>query len=132
MSRSETKEKNNSMRKKIDTALFTAAATAIQKYRELFPHCHIEQDSGYELLRYREGEFYTQHVDSFTAKPRTVSCTFALNDAYEGGTFAFFDNTLGYTLSKGSALLFPSNFMYPHEVRPVTRGVRYSVVTWFA
>ncbi len=26
---------------------------------------------------------------------------------------------------------FPSNFMYPHGIRPVTQGVRYSIVTWF-
>ena len=36
-----------------------------------------------------------------------------------------------YKLEKGDALMFPSNFMYPHEVMPVTKGTRYSIITWF-
>jgi predicted 2-oxoglutarate/Fe(II)-dependent dioxygenase YbiX len=63
--------------------------------------------------------------------PRSVSCSFALNDDYEGGEFAFFDRELKYKLKKGSILLFPSSFMYPHEIMPVTKGTRYSIVTWF-
>ena len=31
---------------------------------------------------------------------------------------------------KGSAVVFPSNFMFPHEVEKVTSGVRYSIMTW--
>ena len=31
---------------------------------------------------------------------------------------------------KGDLLIFPSNFLYPHEVEPVTKGVRYSYVSW--
>jgi hypothetical protein len=27
--------------------------------------------------------------------------------------------------------MFPSNFLYPHSVLPVTEGTRYSIVTWF-
>ena len=26
--------------------------------------------------------------------------------------------------------MFPSSFMYPHEVMPVTKGTRYSLVVW--
>ena len=33
-------------------------------------------------------------------------------------------------LKTGDILLFPSNFMYPHEVKEVTKGVRYSFVRW--
>ena len=31
---------------------------------------------------------------------------------------------------KGSAVVFPSNFMFPHEVQKVTSGNRYSIMTW--
>ena len=34
-------------------------------------------------------------------------------------------------LKKGDAIMFPSNFMYPHEIMPVTQGTRYSIITWF-
>lgn len=124
-------EKNLTARNKLDQSIFESANLAITKYNEKFPFAKIEEDSGYELLRYKEGQFYIQHTDSFKARPRAVSCSFALNDDYEGGEFTFFDRELKYKLPKGSAIMFPSNFMYPHEIMPVTRGVRYSIITWF-
>jgi predicted 2-oxoglutarate/Fe(II)-dependent dioxygenase YbiX len=124
-------EKNQEARQKIDSMLFSIAGQAIKEYVRNFNNAHIKQDSGYELLRYKEGQFYTQHTDSFKDRPRAVSCSFILNDDYEGGEFAFFDRELKYKLKKGSCIMFPSNFMYPHEVMPVTSGTRYSIVTWF-
>lgn len=122
---------NQEKRKSIDDKLFTCAGEAIKKYNEKFNHAMIQLDSGYSLLRYREGEFYSEHTDHFLQRPRTVSCSFTLNDEFDGGEFSFFKRELTYRPSKGSALMFPSNFMYPHEVMPVTSGTRYSIVTWF-
>lgn len=124
-------EKNPKVRVKLDKYVFASAGLAIKKYKEKFPLCEIQEDSGYELLRYKEGQFYTTHTDSFRERPRAVSCSFALNDDYEGGEFAFFNRELTYKLKKGSCIMFPSNFMYPHEIMPVTSGTRYSIVTWF-
>jgi len=124
-------EKNKEARQKIDQELFNCAANAIKEYKKHFVHCNIEQDSGYDLLKYEVDNFYTTHTDSFKDSPRAVSCSFALNDDYEGGEFAFFDRELIYSLKKGSCIMFPSNFMYPHEIMPVTSGTRYSIVTWF-
>jgi predicted 2-oxoglutarate/Fe(II)-dependent dioxygenase YbiX len=124
-------EKNKETRQKLDQELFTCAAKAIQEYNKQFSCCNIEQDSGYELLKYETGQFYTTHTDSFKDRPRAVSCSFMLNDDYEGGEFAFFDRELVYRLKKGACIMFPSNFMYPHEIMPVTSGTRYSIVTWF-
>jgi predicted 2-oxoglutarate/Fe(II)-dependent dioxygenase YbiX len=124
-------EKNLKVRKKLDNYIFASAGLVIKKYNEKFPLCRIEEDSGYELLRYKEGQFYTKHTDSFKARPRAVSCSFALNDDYEGGEWGFFDCEMVVKTPKGSAVLFPSNFMYPHEIMPVTKGTRYSIVTWF-
>jgi predicted 2-oxoglutarate/Fe(II)-dependent dioxygenase YbiX len=124
-------QKNKDIRHKLDMAIFDGASKCITEYNIKFPYCKIEEDSGYELLRYKEGCFYTEHTDSFKARPRAVSCSFILNDDFEGGEFAFFNKELKYKLEKGDALLFPSNFMYPHEVLPVTKGTRYSIITWF-
>ena len=33
-------------------------------------------------------------------------------------------------LKTGDILMFPSNFMYPHEVTECTKGTRYSFVSW--
>jgi predicted 2-oxoglutarate/Fe(II)-dependent dioxygenase YbiX len=124
-------QKNNEVRHKLDNAIFDGASKCIKEYNTRFPHCKIEEDSGYELLKYPKGCFYIEHTDSFKARPRAVSCSFILNDDFEGGEFAFFNKVLKYKLEKGDALLFPSSFMYPHEVMPVTKGTRYSIITWF-
>lgn len=123
--------KNEQVRKELDRQIFESAGKAIQKYNERFPFTLIQEDTGYEILRYKEGQFYRQHTDSFKSRPREVSCSFALNDNYEGGEWGFFDRELKYKIKKGSCIMFPSNFMYPHEIMPVTSGTRYSVITWF-
>ena len=124
-------QKNKDVRHKLDNAIFDGASKCIKEYNTRFPHCKIEEDSGYELLKYPEGCFYVEHTDSFKARPRAVSCSFILNNNFEGGEFAFFNKELKYKLEKGDAIMFPSNFMYPHEVMPVTKGTRYSIITWF-
>lgn len=124
-------QKNSEVRHELDISIFNGAAKCIKEYNSKFPHCKIEEDSGYELLKYYKNCFYLQHVDSFKARPRSVSCSFILNDDFEGGEFAFFDREIKYKLQKGDAIMFPSNFMYPHEIMPVTKGTRYSIITWF-
>lgn len=131
LSRKETIARNPEVRSYIDTKVFEAAKIAINSYASKFPTINIQQDSGYDLLRYQTGQFYKQHVDSFKQIPREVSCSFALNEDYEGGEFAFFDQRLKYRAKKGSVLMFPSNFMFPHEILTVTSGTRYSIITWF-
>lgn len=124
-------QKNLQVRKMLDSYLFISASNALHKYIDKFPNCEIEQDYGYDLLRYGVGQHYKQHTDSFKDRPRAVSCSFMLNNDYEGGEFAFFDRELVYKVKKGSCIMFPSNFMYPHEIMPVTNGTRYSIITWF-
>ena len=131
MSTSQVITVNEHIRRNLDQCVYSSAWMAIKKYNEKFNEAHIEQDSGYELLRYKTGQFYTQHTDSFKAEPRSVSCSFGLNDDYEGGEFAFFNREIKIKVPKGAAVMFPSNFMYPHEILPVTKGIRYSIVTWF-
>lgn len=53
----------------------------------------------------------------------------ALNDNYEGGEFLMF-NDKQVDIPAGAVIIFPSNFLYPHEVKPVKSGTRYSYVSW--
>lgn len=131
MSRQEVIDKNRAVRYQLDAGLFRAVGSAIQQYSDLYPLSGITKDTGYELLRYEAGQFFTQHTDSSEKYNRCISCSLILNDDYEGGEFAFFDRKMIAKTPKGSALLFPSNFMFPHEIMPVLSGTRYSVVTWF-
>ena len=124
-------QENFDVRKKIDEDFYLCASNAINEYRKLFPEVASEIDTGYDLLRYNQGQFYVQHTDSFKQQQRSVSCSFLLNDDYEGGEFAFFDREIVIRGGKGSIVMFPSNFMFPHEIMPVISGTRYSIITWY-
>lgn len=123
-------ERNPGVRRRLEQALYTAALGAVRRYEGLFPHCRIVEGHPFELLRYRAGGFYRTHTDSFKRVPRSLSCSFTLNDDYDGGEWSFFGGAWTVRPAKGSILLFPSSFMFPHEICEVTRGTRYSVVTW--
>jgi predicted 2-oxoglutarate/Fe(II)-dependent dioxygenase YbiX len=131
LSRQDVMDRNREVRARLDAALFKAAGFAVQQYADIYPLSGITKDTGYELLRYEPGQFFSQHTDSSEKYNRCISCSLILNDEYEGGEFAFFDRQMIAKTPKGSALLFPSNFMFPHEIMPVLSGTRYSVVTWF-
>jgi predicted 2-oxoglutarate/Fe(II)-dependent dioxygenase YbiX len=122
---------NRSDRSTIDAEIFNAAGEAIKSYAAKHSEFAPSSDTGYELLKYQTGDFYTQHTDSYELYPRSISCSFALNDDYEGGHFGFFGREVTVKAPKGAAVMFPSNFMYPHEIMPVTSGTRYSIITWF-
>lgn len=123
-------EKNFEVRKDIDDVIFESVKNVISNYSNLIPTFKVDIDSGYQLLRYKEGEFYIQHTDSFKEQQRSLSCSIQLNEDYDGGEFAFFDREVMIRTKPGSAIVFPSNFMYPHEIMPVIKGTRYSIITW--
>lgn len=122
--------KNFETRKIIDEKIYSYLRTAIEKYNENHNHFSIDIDTGYQALRYEEGGYYSQHVDSFKEAQRSVSCSIQLNSDYDGGEFAFFDREIIIRTKPGSVIMFPSNFMYPHEIMPVMKGTRYSIITW--
>lgn len=124
---------NHDYRLGLDSEIYNCVHIALDMYEKQFAPKEglcIEEDTGYELLRYKEGQFYVQHTDHFKENPRVISCSICLNDDYEGGEFAFFGRKIKIKLGKGDILMFPSSFMYPHEVMPVTKGNRYNIITW--
>jgi len=123
-------EKNVNSRFKIDNLLYKSIQDVVNKYADIFTSFNINLDTGYELLKYEKGQFYKQHTDSFKDQQRSLSCSIQLNEDYEGGEFAFFNREMMIRTKPGSVIVFPSNFMYPHEIMPVIKGTRYSVITW--
>jgi len=87
-----------------------------------------------EILKYENTGFYTWHVDHFATIPRTMSCILLLNNDYEGGNLCFRnpDGTGEWEVEvkPNRMIIWPSIFLYPHTVKPVTKGKRYSVVAW--
>ena len=95
--------------------------------------------NGYTEVRYNKyvvGTKMKEHCDHihtvFDGTKRGIpvlSIVGSLNDDYEGGDFIMWE-TEKIELPQGSIMIFPSNFMYPHKVTPVTEGTRYSYVSW--
>jgi hypothetical protein len=86
------------------------------------------------VLKYENTGFYNWHTDHAASVPRTFSCIFLLNNDYEGGNLCF-RNPDGsgeweVEIKPNRMIVWPSNFLYPHTVKPVTKGTRYSVVAW--
>ena len=86
--------------------------------------------SGYWLCKYPEGGYLSQHAD-LDADAGSVTTGFNINDDYEGGEVCFWDEHK-VEPEANSIHVFPSNHLYQHEVKPVTKGDRYSVITWFS
>jgi hypothetical protein len=86
-----------------------------------------------EFLMYDVNGKYETHVDTFHSRSdetRKLTVLLFLNDDFEGGKFyiATSHKRMYPEQKKGTVLIFPS-FM-PHGVEPITKGVRYSIVTW--
>ena len=90
------------------------------------------------VLRYENNQEYKWHCDG---KPflipndpsmshnRLISIVCYLNDNFEGGETKVLDTP--WKPVKGKALIFPSNWAYPHCAMPVTLGTKYSIATWY-
>ena len=79
----------------------------------------------YRIMKYETGASIHPHSDHEPGIYGSIS--FNLNDDYEGGEFSYFNGNYNVQLGKGDALIFPADFFWVHEVKPVTKGVRYSI-----
>ena len=115
--------------------IFNSVGKILKKYKNIHPNFTTgitTEDTGYIHLFYsgkQKGE-YKEHVDHADMYPRVLSCSIILNDEYEGGDFAFFNKEFIVEKKSGSAVVFPSNFCFPHSITPVSKGDRHSIITW--
>tara|TARA_R110000796_G_C14495480_1_gene428237 strand:+ start:63 stop:608 length:546 start_codon:yes stop_codon:yes gene_type:complete len=103
-------------------------------YKAKFPLMKSVKISQIDLLKYLPGGKYETHTDHSSNTLRHLSIIINLNNEYEGGDLVFTDQSKKeikrFKLGKGSIVFFPSNFMYPHKIEPITKGKRYSIVSW--
>ena len=105
----------------------------IQKYKQ--PIKNIEPT---QFLYYNVGGKYDLHNDSedfvngnlTRVCERDVSILIYLNEDYEGGELEFPDWGVTMKPKAGTLIAFPSYINFSHRVLPVTRGKRFSLVTW--
>lgn len=94
---------------------------------------------GYSNVRFNKYDVNTKmmihvdHIQSLFPGPRKgipiLSVVGLLNDDFEGGEFVFYDDDK-LDFKQGDIVIFPSNFLYPHRVNPISKGTRYSFVSW--
>lgn len=96
-----------------------------------------ERISQLDLLKYEANEYkagYNFHVDfGPQANERHLSISICLNNDYTGGEFVFdLPDGHRYNLpqNEGDAVIFPSNFMFRHQVNKVISGTRYALISW--
>ena len=125
----------------INEMLVSVIQQSIKDYQEKF----VPQDIGSKtfvtktteirLNKYEANKDMKTHVDHihsiFDGERKGIpilSIVGLLNDDFEGGKF--YINNEEVKFNKGDIMIFPSNFMYSHGVKAITKGERYSYVTW--
>jgi hypothetical protein len=128
------------------------------RYMEIFPisYKNIWWKVKGHIVGYGPGVYLGSHSDTSAdyvyglshpadqlATRNTVSCIAYINDSvdsaeelsesnFTGGEHYFDFLDITYRPSKGDILMFPSNFIASHEVKPVTGGLRFSYLGWYA
>ena len=95
----------------------------------------LNQMEKIDYLEYYAGEEsgkYDAHIDGGINSNRKLSFSVLLSDPseYDGGDLIIYEgkNSMIVPKRQGMITFFPSNVL--HEVTPVTRGVRRSIVSW--
>ena len=124
---------------KINEFIIQKLHSAILEYVQSFKFNWVKQwtgDSRLKFIRYSTDQAMRAHCDHiydlFDGKRKGVpilTIIGVLNDNYEGGELIMLEDKKIDT-KQGDLLIFPSNFLYPHEITPVTKGVRYSYISW--
>jgi hypothetical protein len=84
-----------------------------------------------QLMQYEEGSFFDWHLDDGPTLERTVSYCYYMSSDYDGGEIEFKYFNVKHKPKANELLIFPSNYVYMHRVTPVTRGLRYAIVSWW-
>jgi len=122
------------LNEEFEKEVFNSIGKVLQLYAKDFPSFHLGAegiDTGYDHLLYKGKEKgkYLTHIDHMEKEPRLISISILLNNNFDGGDFCFFDEHVVKN-KVGGAVVFPSSFMFPHGVLPVSNGDRHAIVTW--
>ena len=122
--------------KKFHNELDKTFKECVHWYTQEYPRITPIAYTAFRINHYGKGGFMRNHVDNIYKShgqqygyPHLTSLVF-LNDDYEGGDFLMCDQSIRHKLNQGDVIVFPSNFMFDHEVEKVTKGNRYTCMTW--
>jgi hypothetical protein len=113
----------------VGTRIYSALHPLEEHYKSIFGIETVFHDM-YNILRYGKGHFFHDHQDDNQTYLRRMSCSYYVNDDYEGGEITFSRFDINYKPNANELIIFPSTYVYNHSVKKVTSGVRYSIVSW--
>jgi len=112
----------------LDAILFNAFGTMLNQYaQDNWRAASFKLDTGYTLVRFKEGDSNPIH---HSPSDYSICAFIFLNDDCDGGELQFFAKSKT-EVSVGGGVIFPAAFMFPNEILPVTKGIRYAVKTEF-
>ena len=123
----------------IDRTLFQSLAENLEEYAKRIleiignPLWSSEiKDTGYNIKRYRQNDYYNWHVDCQTyieGWTRTIAGIWYLNEVEEGGEteFAFGHKVVPET---GKLILFPATWNFPHRGLSPIKGNKYIITSF--
>ncbi|WP_089725342.1 2OG-Fe(II) oxygenase family protein [Candidatus Thiosymbion oneisti] len=120
--------------KDVDQMFFRSLAVAMREFRETFPYFKGPfKDVGYQIQRYRTGDFYHWHIDggSHEFSQRQLVALWYLNDvAGPGGETRFLYQDVSIRPRRGKLVLFPPFWTHEHQAVGLKEGVKYIATTW--
>lgn len=119
----------------IADSLYGSLDRAFEHYCTLYPFATNSvksEEPADGILKYEASDqgHLPRHQDLGNSS-RLISTVSYLNDNYDGGEIEFAQSNTRIKPEAGSIVFFPSNFLYVHEVMPVTNGTRYSMPHWY-
>lgn len=117
--------------------LMSHTVQALNQYCKQFGTTGMIKNQTYARLnRYDVGTHMSPHFDHiqsiFDGEKKGIpilSVIGNLNRDYLGGELVFFRKDI-LRMNVGDLVVFPSCFLFTHEVTPVEQGTRYSYVSW--
>jgi len=130
----------NEFTQKIENLIETSIEKISKKYtQDVRPLYYAYGDNfnhyTYHILKYTSDDYFKIHHDHYAETlnhSRLLTVCIYLNEDYTGGELEFpsVGNDKEYSFKTGDIIVFPSNWMFYHGVKPILSGERYTIVIW--
>jgi len=115
--------RNSFQRKEIDMQLSKIIQSSMKIYlRDIWEDITFSQTQGFCLNKMNKGD---RNIET-NYNWKTI-LIYLLNDDFQGGNFCV--QGVDQKLKQGDLIMFPSCWMFPYEVKKITKGSRYNLIT---
>lgn len=113
---------------KIWQEVYDAKLSALNDYSMMY-NVKLDYWEAMNFIKYGPGQHFSYHSDHGWSYISTTSLVAYPNDDYEDGGLRFDKIDVEVKPKAGDLYIFPSNYLFSHAALPVTKGLKYSIVT---